>query len=376
MAIDARLGRCDPPFHRRQRAVAQGRDLRKLMAFDVAQHPGGALTSRRARQNRVDPRELDALIGAELVVRQLGERRVGHVAIEAQHAEQSTSPKAPMRLMHGDLSEPAAERRRLTQVAERRERLDERILQRVLCVGVRSEEPRQHRQELPGVAREQLSLRQRRTFLRPQDQVELDARVGGGHASRSIVQWERHRTRGGPRRIANGSRFLMEKNVGDGKNPYVALHIVLVEPEIHWNTGNIGRTALAVGATLHLVEPLGFSLDAAQVKRAGLDYWERVPLRRWPSFAALEAELPVLGTPWLFTTKVARPYWDVAYGADTVLVFGKETAGLPAALLAKYASQTVTIPMVADQSPRSLNLSTAAALAAYEVMRQQYAGRS
>lgn len=162
----------------------------------------------------------------------------------------------------------------------------------------------------------------------------------------------------------------MKKNVGDGKRAYVALHIVLVEPEIHWNTGNIGRTALAVGATLHLIEPLGFSLDAAQVKRAGLDYWERVPLRRWPSFAALEAELPTLGTPWLFTTKVERPYWDVAYGEDTVLVFGKETAGLPAELLTRYASQTVTIPMVADDSPRSLNLSTAAALGAYEVMRQ------
>ena len=149
----------------------------------------------------------------------------------------------------------------------------------------------------------------------------------------------------------------------------MALHIVLVEPEIHWNTGNVGRTALAVGATLHLVGPLGFSLDAAQLKRAGLDYWERVPLQRWPSWAAFEAELPTLGTPWLFSTKVQRAYWDASYTADTVLIFGKETAGLPPSLLHRYADHAVTIPMV-QGAPRSLNLSTAAALAAYEVLRQ------
>ena len=155
----------------------------------------------------------------------------------------------------------------------------------------------------------------------------------------------------------------------------MGLHLVLVEPEIHWNTGNVGRTALAVGATLHLVEPLGFSLDAAQVRRAGLDYWERVPLRLWPSWDALERELPGLGAPWLFSTKVERPYWDAPLAAteDTVLVFGKETAGLPAPLLARYAERCVTIPMVPAEAaaPRSLNLSTAVALAAYEVLRQR-----
>ena len=82
----------------------------------------------------------------------------------------------------------------------------------------------------------------------------------------------------------------------------MSMHVVLVHPEIHWNTGNAGRTCLAVGATLHLVEPLGFSLDGRQVKRAGLDYWEHVNPRVWPSWSAFEAELPALGEPFFFST--------------------------------------------------------------------------
>jgi len=148
-----------------------------------------------------------------------------------------------------------------------------------------------------------------------------------------------------------------------------ALHIVLVEPEIHWNTGNIGRTALAVGAQLHLVEPLGFSLDDKQLRRAGLDYWPRVQPRLWPDWAALEAELPRLGTPFLFAASGARDHWEVAYPLPTVLVFGRESVGLPPALLARFAEHTLRIPM-RDPALRSLNLSTAAALAAYEVARQ------
>src|SRR4051812_26408002 len=100
------------------------------------------------------------------------------------------------------------------------------------------------------------------------------------------------------------------------------LHLVLVEPEIHWNTGNIGRTALAVGATLHLVEPLGFSLDDKQLRRAGLDYWARVPVRRWASWEAFEEALPSLGEPYFFSAGATRPYWDVEYADRTVLVFG------------------------------------------------------
>lgn len=150
----------------------------------------------------------------------------------------------------------------------------------------------------------------------------------------------------------------------------MGLHLVLVEPEIHWNTGNVGRTALGVGAVLHLVEPLGFSLDDKQVRRAGLDYWPRVPLRVWPDWATLQRALPALGEAWFFSAGAARPYWDAAFGDDTVLVFGRESVGLPRAILDGAGDHALAIPM-ADPALRSLNLSTAAALAAYEVMRQR-----
>jgi tRNA (cytidine/uridine-2'-O-)-methyltransferase len=149
----------------------------------------------------------------------------------------------------------------------------------------------------------------------------------------------------------------------------MGLHIVLVEPEIAWNTGNVGRTSLAVGAELHLVEPLGFSLEDKQVRRAGLDYWPRVRLRVWPDWAALERALPELGAPFLFTAAAPRDYWEPRYPARTVLVFGRESVGLPEDLLARYRDNQVRIPM-ADPQLRSLNLSTSAALAAYEVVRQ------
>ena len=154
----------------------------------------------------------------------------------------------------------------------------------------------------------------------------------------------------------------------------MSIHVVLVNPEIHWNTGNAGRTCLAVGATLHLVEPLGFSLDEREVKRAGLDYWEHVDLRTWPSWDALEAELPRLGDPWFFSTRATRLYWDAPLGAasDVVLVFGRETGGLPAELHERYHDRFVAMPI---HSPRvrSLNLSTSVALGAYEVLRQRRA---
>ena len=147
------------------------------------------------------------------------------------------------------------------------------------------------------------------------------------------------------------------------------LHLVLVEPEIHWNTGNLGRTALAVGAELHLVEPLGFSLDEKQLRRAGLDYWPRVKLRVWPDWQSLETALPEMGEPFFFTTSATREYWDVRYPERTVLVFGREGGGLPRSLLERYAERAVRIPMERD-AIRSLNLSTAGALAAYEAVRQ------
>jgi len=152
----------------------------------------------------------------------------------------------------------------------------------------------------------------------------------------------------------------------------VGLHVVLVHPEIHWNTGNAGRTCLAAGATLHLIEPLGFSLDDRAVKRAGLDYWEHVDLRVWPSWDAFERALPSLGAPYFFSTKTTRALWDAPLGAtdDVVLVFGRETAGLPAALHERYAERFVTMP-IASPHVRSLNLSTSVAIAVYEVLRQR-----
>src|SRR5205085_10337473 len=98
------------------------------------------------------------------------------------------------------------------------------------------------------------------------------------------------------------------------------LHVVLVAPEIHWNTGNAGRTCLAAGAQLHLVEPLGFSLDDAQVRRAGLDYWPRVRPRVWPSWEAFERELPALGAPFFYTSSGARAFQDVRYPRPCALV--------------------------------------------------------
>lgn len=150
------------------------------------------------------------------------------------------------------------------------------------------------------------------------------------------------------------------------------IHVVLVHPEIHWNTGNAGRTCLAVGATLHLIEPLGFSLDEREVKRAGLDYWEHVDLRVWPDWETFERELPLLGEAYFFSTKATRLAWDAPFGEskDVVLVFGRETGGMPAELHERYADRFVVLPI---HSPRvrSLNLSTTVAIAAYEVLRQQ-----
>ena len=152
----------------------------------------------------------------------------------------------------------------------------------------------------------------------------------------------------------------------------MSLHVVLVNPEIHWNTGNAGRTCLAVGATLHLIEPLGFSLEEKQVKRAGLDYWEHVDLRVWPDWAAFEAQLPSLGEPFFFSTRAARLFWDAPLGkaADVVLIFGRETGGLPAELHERYRDRFLTMP-IASPLVRSLNLSTSVGIAVYEVLRQR-----
>lgn len=154
----------------------------------------------------------------------------------------------------------------------------------------------------------------------------------------------------------------------------MTIHVVLVHPEIHWNTGNAGRTCLAVGATLHLIEPLGFSLDEREVKRAGLDYWKHVDVRVWPNWDAFERELPRLGEPYFFSTKATRLFWDAPLGDanDIVLVFGRETGGLPADLHERYRDRLVAMPILSPHV-RSLNLSTSVAIAAYEVLRQRRA---
>lgn len=154
----------------------------------------------------------------------------------------------------------------------------------------------------------------------------------------------------------------------------MALHVVLVHPQIHWNTGNAGRTCLAVGATLHLIEPLGFSLDEREVRRAGLDYWPHVPLRTWPDWPTFEAALPSLGAPWFLDERAPRRAWDAPLAAtdDTVLVFGAERGGLPEHVRTRYAERLVAYPIVSPVV-RSLNLSTTVALAAYEVLRQRAA---
>jgi tRNA (cytidine/uridine-2'-O-)-methyltransferase len=150
------------------------------------------------------------------------------------------------------------------------------------------------------------------------------------------------------------------------------IHVVLVHPEIHWNTGNAGRSCLAAGAMLHLVRPLGFSLDEREVKRAGLDYWEHVQLRLWDSWSEFETQLATLGEPFFFSTKATRPFWDAPLGAsdDVVLIFGRETGGLAPEIHQKYADRFVAVPMHSAHV-RSLNLSTSVGIAVYETLRQR-----
>ena len=146
-------------------------------------------------------------------------------------------------------------------------------------------------------------------------------------------------------------------------------NVVLIEPEIPPNTGNIGRLCLATGSTLHLVKPLGFSIDDRELKRAGLDYWKEVDVRLWDSLEVLQqAHGP--DERWFFlTTKSDRAYYDVRFRPGDFLVFGRETKGLPEVLLAAHSKQLLTIPM---QGTRSLNLATAVAIVLFEAVRQQH----
>lgn len=146
------------------------------------------------------------------------------------------------------------------------------------------------------------------------------------------------------------------------------MHIVLVEPEIPGNTGNISRLCAANHLTLHLVKPLGFSLEDRYLKRAGLDYWDLLDLHIHESYEDL-VEYLAGKRFWYNTTKAQKSYTDVTFGMDDVLVFGKETKGLSEDLLASAPEQCIRIPMV-DEA-RSLNLSNAVAIVSYEALRQQ-----
>lgn len=142
-------------------------------------------------------------------------------------------------------------------------------------------------------------------------------------------------------------------------------HVVLVEPEIAWNTGNAGRSCLAFGARLHLVGPLGFSLDEKRVRRAGLDYWRHVEPEVHRDWASFEAILPSLGEPLLLTAEAARALPDVDLRPPTVFIFGKESTGLDASLRARYPERCARIPQ-ADARVRSLNVSTCVGIVLYD----------
>jgi tRNA (cytidine/uridine-2'-O-)-methyltransferase len=152
-------------------------------------------------------------------------------------------------------------------------------------------------------------------------------------------------------------------------------HVVLHQPEIPPNTGNVARSCVAIGAKLWLIRPLGFEITEKRLRRAGLDYWQHLELEiveNWEELAAKLAEPLSRRRAWFFTKTAARPYTDAAFQRGDLLIFGCETRGLPAELLANYAEQTLRIPI--RPQVRSLNLSSAAAVAMYEGVRQVESG--
>ncbi|MFO1475256.1 MAG: tRNA (cytidine(34)-2'-O)-methyltransferase [Verrucomicrobiota bacterium] len=148
------------------------------------------------------------------------------------------------------------------------------------------------------------------------------------------------------------------------------MHVVLVEPEIPPNTGNVARLCAATRTALHLVEPFGFRLNDAALRRAGMDYWKQVNWRRWPSWTEFESGHGVAGRTWFIESGGPRHYAEAQFGPDDILVFGRETAGLPKALLDRNRDNWLRIPMFHPES-RSLNLSNCVALVLFEALRQQ-----
>ncbi len=147
------------------------------------------------------------------------------------------------------------------------------------------------------------------------------------------------------------------------------MHVVLVEPEIAPNTGNIARLCAATRTTLHLIEPLGFELNDRQLKRAGMDYWKHVTWHIWPNWAAFRAAQPAEARFWFIESDGPRTYIDPGYELNDYLVFGRESAGLPPALLEAQRDQWLRIPML-NGDARSLNLSNCVAITLFEALRQ------
>ena len=147
------------------------------------------------------------------------------------------------------------------------------------------------------------------------------------------------------------------------------MHVVLLEPEIPPNTGNVARLCAATRTELHLIEPFGFKLDDAQLKRSGMDYWQHVTWRRWRNWEAFKASVPKDSRLWFIESAGSKRYADVEFGTNDYLVFGRETAGLPTTLLEEHQETWLRIPMF-NQHSRSLNLSNCVALVLYEALRQ------
>ena len=145
------------------------------------------------------------------------------------------------------------------------------------------------------------------------------------------------------------------------------MHIVLHQPEIPANTGNIGRTCVATGSSLHLIEPLGFRLDEKSIKRAGLDYWDSLDVTRYINYTEFREKHPGAKV-WFATTKAKRVYTEADFGMDDYIMFGKESGGIPEEILADNEEACIRIPMLDDI--RSLNLSNSVAIVLYEALRQ------
>ncbi|AFS78099.1 RNA methyltransferase SpoU [Gottschalkia acidurici 9a] len=150
----------------------------------------------------------------------------------------------------------------------------------------------------------------------------------------------------------------------------MTVNIVLYQPEIPQNTGNIARSCAATGASLHLIKPLGFSIDDKHLKRAGLDYWSLLDLHVYENIDEF-FEKNSSGSFYFSTTKGVKNYSDFAFEENSFIIFGKETAGLPKEILEKYREKTMRIPMVNVEKARSLNLSNSVAIVLYEALRQQ-----